>query len=162
MIPWWATSKDDIHFNYPLSGGSIKSIGTYNFAALRLLFDAEPEECVSCDAQAYTDGIHDKCDYEFKAQFRLPNGGIGVASGTLNGELILKPSSVTVETRKVVIPDSKIWSSSGRRSRTRLTPSRRLADNLRTCLVRHIGCHTDTSWKLLRIRSRAILVSLGL
>lgn len=28
MVPWWVTSKDDIYFNYPLSGGSIMSIGT--------------------------------------------------------------------------------------------------------------------------------------
>lgn len=121
MIPWWATSKNDIHFNYPLSGGTIMSMGTYNFASLRLLFDAEPEECVSCDAEAYTDGIHNKCDYEFKAQFRFPNGGTGVASSTLNGESILKPSWVTVETREVVVPDSKLPTSQEKLQKRKLT-----------------------------------------
>lgn len=121
MIPWWATSKDGIHFNYPLSGGTIMSMGTYNFAALRLLFDAEPEQCVSCDAEAYTDGIHNKCDYEFKAQFRFPNGGTGVASSTLNGETILKPSWVTVETKKVVVPDNNLPASQEKLQKRTLT-----------------------------------------
>ena len=44
MIPWWASSKDDIHFNYNISGGTMMAMGTYNYAALRLLFDADPIE----------------------------------------------------------------------------------------------------------------------
>lgn len=66
---------------------------------------------MSCDAAAYTDGIHNKCDYEFRAQFRFPNGGISAASSTLNGKTILKLSRVTVETRQVVVPDSKLPAS---------------------------------------------------
>ena len=108
MIPWWATGKDDIHYNFPLAGGSIMSMGTYNFAALRLLFGADPEDCLSCETQSYTDGIHDKCDYEAKATFRFPNGGIGVGSTTLNCGTLFKPSWVTVETRETVVPDSKL------------------------------------------------------
>lgn len=28
MVPWWATSKDDIHFDYNLSVGSMMAMGT--------------------------------------------------------------------------------------------------------------------------------------
>ncbi|KAI5269675.1 hypothetical protein E4T47_06943 [Aureobasidium subglaciale] len=108
MIPWWATSKSDIRFNYKLSGGTMMAMGTYNYAALRLLFGSSPLECVSCDASAYTDGEHANCDYEFKATFRFPNGGIGEASSTLQGETILKPSYVTVTTREVGIADASL------------------------------------------------------
>jgi predicted dehydrogenase len=80
MIPWWGTSKGDIHFNYNLSGGSMVAMGTYNFSALRLIFDAEPEECLVCDTNAYTDGVHKSCDYDLQAKFRFPNGGIGEAT----------------------------------------------------------------------------------
>lgn len=40
-------------------------MGAYNLAALRLLFGAEPEECLTCEVHSYTDGVHDKCDYDF-------------------------------------------------------------------------------------------------
>ncbi|KAL7919354.1 hypothetical protein ACQKWADRAFT_301483 [Trichoderma austrokoningii] len=108
MLPWWATSKDDIYFNYHLAGGTILAMGTYNFAALRLLFGENPVECVACDVKAYTDGVHDKCDYDVKATFRFPNGGTGVASSTLVGETVLKPSWVTVRTRETVVADSSL------------------------------------------------------
>ncbi|KAL8697712.1 MAG: hypothetical protein Q9201_006973 [Fulgogasparrea decipioides] len=111
MIPWWATGKNDIHFNYRLSGGTIMAMGTYNFAALRLIFGADPEECLSCDTNSYTDGIHNKCDYDFKAKFRFPNGGIGEASSTLKGATVLKPSSVTVTCKQVVVPDKALPAS---------------------------------------------------
>ncbi|KAI4724320.1 hypothetical protein E4T49_07940 [Aureobasidium sp. EXF-10728] len=108
MIPWWASSKDDIHFNYNISGGTMMAMGTYNYAALRLLFNADPVECMSCDTQAYTDGVHDKCDYSFQAKFRFPNGGIGEASSILQGSTILKPSFVTVTTREVAVLDDDL------------------------------------------------------
>jgi len=108
MIPWWASSKNDIYFNYNISGGTMMAMGTYNYDALRLLFDADPVECISCDTKAYTDGIHAKCDYEFQAKFRFPNGGIGEASSTLQGGTILKPSFVTVTTREVAVLDKAL------------------------------------------------------
>lgn len=111
MIPWWATSKNDINFNYPLSGGTMMAMGTYNFAALRLLFGGDPVECTSCDVNAYTDGAHKNCDYDFSATFRFPNGGIGNAQSTLKGASVLKPSSVTVKTREVVVPDDSLPAS---------------------------------------------------
>lgn len=111
MIPWWGTSKNDIHFNYSLAGGTMMAMGTYNFAALRLIFDADPEECLSCDAKAFDDGVHKNCDYDFKAKFRFPNGGTGEASSTLRGGTILLPSSVTVTNKEVVIPDDTLPAS---------------------------------------------------
>ncbi|KAI4180060.1 MAG: hypothetical protein LQ348_005258 [Seirophora lacunosa] len=110
-IPWWGTGMDDIHFNYNLSGGNMMAMGTYNFSALRLIFNAEPEECLSCDVKAYTEGVHDKCDYDAKAKFRFPGGGIGEAYSTLKGETLLKPSSLTVTTKEVVIPDDTLSAS---------------------------------------------------
>ncbi|KAL3432653.1 hypothetical protein BDV09DRAFT_124729 [Aspergillus tetrazonus] len=108
MIPWWGTSKDDIHFNYNLSGGSMMAMGTYNMAALRMAFDAEPEECLSCEVHAYTDGIHDKCDYDFHATFRFPNGAIGEASSTLKGPTYWTPSHVTVTQKEVIVADETL------------------------------------------------------
>jgi predicted dehydrogenase len=108
MLPWWATSKDGIYFNYKLSGGTILAMGTYNFAALRLLFGGLPEECTSCDVKAYTEGIHDKCDYDFKATFRFPDGGTGVAYSTLIGETVMKPSWVVVKTKEKLIPNNDL------------------------------------------------------
>ncbi|KAL8721595.1 MAG: hypothetical protein Q9225_001759 [Loekoesia sp. 1 TL-2023] len=111
MIPWWATSKSDINFNYSLAGGAMMAMGTYNFSSLRLIFDAEPEECLSCDVNAFTDGVHKNCDYDFKAKFRFPNGGIGEAQSTLKGATLLKPSSVTVTNKEAVIPDNTLPAS---------------------------------------------------
>ncbi|KAK4080545.1 hypothetical protein Trihar35433_1650 [Trichoderma harzianum] len=121
MIPWWASNKNQIHFNYNLSGGAIMAMGTYNFAALRLLFGDSPEECVNCDAKAFTDGIHDKCDYEFEATFRFPNGGIGIASSTLMGEAIIKPSWVTVYTKEAIIPNDTLTAGQTQYQKRELT-----------------------------------------
>lgn len=107
-IPWWATGKDDIHFNYNLAGGNMMAMGTYTFAALRLIFDAEPEECLSCEVKAYTDGVHKNCDYDSKAKFRFPNGGIGDTHSSLKAETLIKPSGVTVTLREIVIPDKTL------------------------------------------------------
>jgi len=111
MIPWWMVTKDHIHFNYNLAGGTMMGMGTYNFAALRLIFGAEPEECLSCETQAYTDGIHHDCDYTFKTKFRFPGGGIGEAYSTLQGPTIWKPSWATVTHRQVVVPDKTLPTS---------------------------------------------------
>lgn len=110
-IPWWGTGKDDIHFNYNLAGGNMMAMGTYTFAALRLIFDAEPEECLSCEVKSYTEGVQNKCDYESKATFRFPNGKIGEAFSTLKGETLLKPSGVTVTLKEIVVPDKALPAS---------------------------------------------------
>lgn len=108
MVPRWFTSKDDIEFNIDLGGGSIMALGTYNFAILRMIFKDEPEECLSCDTSVFGDGIHDQCDYHFKAQFRFPNGGIADATTSLKGPLWWKPSEARVTHKGVVIPDKTL------------------------------------------------------
>ena len=118
MVSWFVTSKDDIHFNYNLSGGSMMALGTYNFAMLRIIFNGEPEECLTCDKNVFDDGVHDKCDYDFKAKFRLPNGGIGEATSSLRGPTLWKPSEARVTTREVVVPD-KTLPSTQEKARTR-------------------------------------------
>ncbi|KAI4211564.1 MAG: hypothetical protein LQ351_005605 [Letrouitia transgressa] len=104
MIPWWATSKNDIHFNYAIAGGTMMAMGCYSFAALRAVFGAEPEECVEVITNSYTDGIHDKCDWAFSTRWRFPNGGVGEATSTLRGPTAWKPSHVQVTMRQVPIP----------------------------------------------------------
>ncbi|KAH6974601.1 hypothetical protein BKA56DRAFT_490586 [Ilyonectria sp. MPI-CAGE-AT-0026] len=111
MIPWWFVSKDHIHFNYNLAGGTMMGMGTYNFAALRLIFGAEPEECLSADVKAFTEGVHHDCDYEFKARFRFPGGGVGEAFSTLQGPTIWHPSYARVTHRQVEAPDATLPAS---------------------------------------------------
>lgn len=111
MIPWLMTAKDNIEFNYSLSGGSMMMLGTYNFAMLRMIFNDEPEECLTCNTSLFGDGVHDKCDYAFKAQFRFPNGGIGEATNTMRGSILWKPSEARVTTREVVVPDEALPST---------------------------------------------------
>ncbi|KAF2258394.1 putative oxidoreductase [Lojkania enalia] len=108
MIPWWFVNKDHIHFNYNLAGGTMMGMGTYNFAALRLIFGAEPEECISADVKAFTEGVHHDCDYEFRAKFRFPNGCIGEAFSTLQGPTLWHPSYATVTHRQVEVPDKTL------------------------------------------------------
>ena len=74
MIPWWMVTKDHIHFNYSLAGGTMMEMGTYDFAALRMIFDAEPEDCLSCDVKAFTQGIHQTVTTSLR-----PNSGFPTA-----------------------------------------------------------------------------------
>jgi predicted dehydrogenase len=108
MIPWWGASKGAIYFNYNLSGGTIMSLGTYNFAALRSIFGAEPVECLSCETHSFPEEKFKNIDIDFKAKFRFPNGGIGEAEGTLHGPTIWTPSSVVVTNKEVVVPDESL------------------------------------------------------
>ncbi|KAJ2975577.1 hypothetical protein NUW58_g8310 [Xylaria curta] len=103
MIPWWATSKNDIHFNYKIAGGSLMAMGCYSFAVMREAFGAEPTACIDCTTHHYTDGIHDKCDWDFHAKFSFPNGGIGEATSTLRGPTAWKPDHRKFRTRKVTL-----------------------------------------------------------
>lgn len=108
MTPWLIVDKDNIAFNYSLSGGSMMMLGTYNFAILRLIFADEPEECLTCDTSIFGDRVHDQCDYHFKAQFRFPNGGIGEATSTMRGSIFWKPSEARVTHKEVVVPDKTL------------------------------------------------------
>ncbi|KAF2742621.1 putative oxidoreductase [Sporormia fimetaria CBS 119925] len=91
MIPWWLTSKADIHFRYELAGGSMMAMGVYSFSALRYVFGASPEECTRCETKSYTDGMHDKCDWQFEAEFTFPGDRKAVARSTLRGPTAWKP-----------------------------------------------------------------------
>ncbi|RVX73562.1 hypothetical protein B0A52_02450 [Exophiala mesophila] len=108
MIPWWGTSKGDIHFNYNLSGGTMMAMGTYNFAMIRGLFAAEPVECLECETHVYPEEAHKNCDIDFKAKFRFPNGGIAEAESTLHGPTIWRPSHATVTQREVPVKEPSL------------------------------------------------------
>jgi predicted dehydrogenase len=108
MIPWWMSSKNDIYFDYNLSGGTMMSLGTYNFAVLRMLFNAEPEECLSCETHSFPEEKFRRIDNDYHAKFRFPNGGIGESESTLLGPTIWKPSSVVVTNRETVVPDASL------------------------------------------------------
>ncbi|RYP17996.1 hypothetical protein DL765_004215 [Monosporascus sp. GIB2] len=108
MVPWWFTGKDDLEYNFALGGGCIMALGTYNLAVLRMIFGAEPDECLACDTTVLGDGVHDRCDSTFSAQFRFPNGGVGEATSTLRGPLWWKPSEARVTHREVVVPDGTL------------------------------------------------------
>jgi hypothetical protein len=81
-------SIDNIGLNYSLSGGSMMMLGGCNFNMLRLIFNNEPEECLTCGTTILRDGVYYKCDYDFKVRFRFPNGGIGEATSTLRGPIL--------------------------------------------------------------------------
>ncbi|KAE9363237.1 putative oxidoreductase [Stipitochalara longipes BDJ] len=111
MVPWLMVGKDNIGLNYNLSGGCMMMLGGYNFNILRLIFDDEPEECLTCDTNVFKDGVHDKCDYDFKVKFRFPNGGIGEATSTFKGSLLWKPSEARVTMKEVVVHDKLLPST---------------------------------------------------
>ena len=108
MVPWFITAKDNIEFNYSLSGSSMMMLGTYNFGVLRQIFNSEPEECLSCDTSIFDDGVHDKYDYDSKAKFLFPGGGIGEAMTSLRGSMFWKPSEARVTTREVTVTDKTL------------------------------------------------------
>ncbi|KAH8664708.1 putative oxidoreductase [Xylariales sp. PMI_506] len=108
MIPWWMTAKGNIEFNYSLAGGSMMMVGTYNFGIMRMIFGAEPEECLACETSIFDDGLHDQADYAYKAKFRFPNGGVGEATTTMRGPTIWKPSEARVTTREIVVSDKAL------------------------------------------------------
>ncbi|OQE21550.1 hypothetical protein PENFLA_c014G04945 [Penicillium flavigenum] len=93
MVPWLMLDKDNIVFNYKLAGGSIMMLGTYNFSIIRMVFDDNPVECVTCEPGIFGESIHDQCDTSFKAKFRFLNGGIAEASTTMRGSILWKPAT---------------------------------------------------------------------
>ncbi|KAJ3462077.1 hypothetical protein MRS44_010630 [Fusarium solani] len=108
MLPWYFTSKEGIIFDYNLSGGAMICMGTYNFAAIRQLFRAEPTECLSCETQTFPGEGREKCDIAFKAKFRFPSGAIAETESTVRGSSIWTPSSVTVTNKEVIVPDKSL------------------------------------------------------
>jgi hypothetical protein len=57
MIPWLMLDEDNIGFNYKLAGGSIMMLSTYNFGIIRMIFDDNPVECLTCEPGLFDDGI---------------------------------------------------------------------------------------------------------
>ncbi|KAJ5802193.1 oxidoreductase [Penicillium pulvis] len=108
MVPVFITDKGGIEFNYDLSGGSMMMMGTYNFSILRMIFGAEPTECLECQTSIFGDGVHDRCDYRFAAKFAFPNGGVGEAMTTMRGSIFWKPSEARVTMKEVVVVDKTI------------------------------------------------------
>ncbi|TVY58513.1 putative oxidoreductase [Lachnellula cervina] len=108
MVPWLMVDKDNIGLNYSLGGGCMMMLGTYNFSLLRMIFNAAPEECLAADTHVHADGIHDKCDYDFTAKFRFPNGGIGEGTNTFQGSLIWKPSTARVTHKETIVLDESL------------------------------------------------------
>ncbi|KAJ5547082.1 oxidoreductase [Penicillium frequentans] len=108
MVPVFITDKGGIEFNYKLSGGSMMMLGTYNFGMLRMIFGAEPTECLECQTSIFGDGVHDRCDYRFAAKFAFPNGGVGEAMTTMRGSILWKPSEARVTMKEIVVTDKTI------------------------------------------------------
>ena len=86
-------------------------MGTYCFSMLRLIFDDEPLECLSCNTTIFGDGDHYKCDYHFNASFRFPNGGIGEAMTNMRGPMLWKPAEARVTTKEVLVSDEALPST---------------------------------------------------
>lgn len=142
MVPSWFVSKDDLEYNYTLGGGSIMALGTYNFGVMRMIFQGEPEECVSCDTSVLGDGVHDQCDYHFKAQFRFPNGGIGDATTTIQGPLLWKPSEARVTHRAVMVADKTLPDGQ---------------EKVRTRTVTLHGCMHAVLWHRIDVRDEYVI-----
>jgi hypothetical protein len=94
-------------------------LGTYNFGVIRMVFDDDPVECLTCEPGIFSDGIHDQCDTDFKAKFRFSNGGIAEASTTMRGPIWWKPSEARV-THKEVVVDDKYLPAAQEKLRTRV------------------------------------------
>lgn len=111
MIPHWRVTKNDIHYNYNLAGGSMLTIGVYTLATTRSIFGELPEECIECDVTTTDEPAHKNIDWDFRAKFRFPNGGVGQTKSTMWGSTFWTPSHMTVTTKQVVIPDPTLHES---------------------------------------------------
>lgn len=81
LAPKGTVALDDIRYNYDLAGGAMMDIGPYAISSLRSIFAAEPEECIKCDVKTAPAPASDRCDGEYSAELRFPNGGIGSMHG---------------------------------------------------------------------------------
>ncbi|EPE33234.1 NAD(P)-binding Rossmann-fold containing protein [Glarea lozoyensis ATCC 20868] len=111
QLPAWMIKDDDISLNYKLAGGAMMNLGVYHFAALRLLFGSEPEECVSCKSDSFTEGPQKGCDFRSHATFKFPGGGIGEAKCDLKGGKMYKVDFTTVRLHDKVIPTPSLPAS---------------------------------------------------
>jgi hypothetical protein len=118
-MPAGFIGKDDIRFEYDLSGGSLVDIGSYNTLSLREAFRAEPVECISAEPRIMPHRDQN-CDEAFKAAFRFPNGGIGSIYSDncmtgLWGLPQIKLPKVEVKHKEVVVLDPAKGETHGKR-----------------------------------------------
>lgn len=101
LIPSFIAKDDDIRFDYDLAGGAAMDVGTYTVMALRWTLGAEPEACVEADMQRMPPP-REKCDGNFRAQFRFPGDVTGEIEGGLRGSnFALSWPTLTVQHRSV-------------------------------------------------------------
>ncbi|KAJ8113036.1 hypothetical protein ONZ43_g5247 [Nemania bipapillata] len=108
------SEEAEIIFNLP-------ELSQHGEPVLLEVFGAKPDRCIECITNHYTDGIHDKCNWDFHAKFSFPNGGIGEATSTLRGPTVWKPSHVQVTTKQIPIDDITLPSSQEKFRTRRIT-----------------------------------------
>ncbi|KAH7126958.1 oxidoreductase domain-containing protein [Dendryphion nanum] len=68
-------AKDDIRFNYSLSGGALMDFGTYAVSSMRGIFRSEPTEITTARSRPLPNGRDDKIDEAMDAEYLFANGG---------------------------------------------------------------------------------------
>ncbi|KAF1958755.1 oxidoreductase domain-containing protein [Byssothecium circinans] len=76
-------AKDDIRFNYNLSGGTLMDFGAYAVSAVRGVFGKEPSKITSASYRAMPAGFDDKCDEAIFAEYEFAKGAIARISADL-------------------------------------------------------------------------------
>ncbi|KAL8656808.1 MAG: hypothetical protein Q9226_002546 [Calogaya cf. arnoldii] len=118
-VPPGLFAKDDVRFQYTLSGGSLMDLGSYNNQPLRQAFASEPIECISATARLMPEGFYQDIDKAFTASWRFPNGGIGTiyADSQYSGRDLLwltyylppvRSPKFGVRHREVVVPCAEV------------------------------------------------------
>jgi hypothetical protein len=79
-------SKDDIRFNYDLSGGTLMDFGGYAVSAMRGIFGQEPSRITSATYRPLPAGSDENCDDAIFAEYGFPNGGKGNISADLQAK----------------------------------------------------------------------------
>ncbi|KAL8947244.1 MAG: hypothetical protein Q9222_006458, partial [Ikaeria aurantiellina] len=83
-LPAGIMPDNDIRFQYPLAGGTLMDLGSYNIQTLRQCFGAEPVECLSASPRLMPAGGDQDIDHAFTATYRFPNGGTGTIVADLS------------------------------------------------------------------------------
>ncbi|KAK0628972.1 hypothetical protein B0T17DRAFT_524268 [Bombardia bombarda] len=122
-VPGSGLPRDDIRFQYGLSGGSVMDL-TYTLSMLRAVYGdaAEPVECTSAQLQTMPPPYDELTDWRHDATFRFSNGGTATAYGNLRASLVevLRDNMwVSVTHRPAVIPDSTALPADQETVRTR-------------------------------------------
>ncbi|ORY08732.1 oxidoreductase domain-containing protein [Clohesyomyces aquaticus] len=67
--------RDDIRFNYALSGGTLMDFGAYAVSTIRQIFGAEPTSVKSASFRPMPEGFDKNADEAVYASYEFPNGG---------------------------------------------------------------------------------------